>query len=134
MKKLTTLIITLMSLMVSVSLVAQMTVSGTVTDNESIPLIGVNILIKGQTTGTVSDIDGNYTLTANDGDVIVFSYTGYSSQEITIGNLTTIDIVMEEDAAFLDEVVVVGYSTQKKSNLTGAVASASPTRTPPDLP
>jgi TonB-linked SusC/RagA family outer membrane protein len=125
MKKLTTLIITLMSLMVSVSLVAQMTVSGTVTDNESIPLIGVNILIKGQTTGTVSDIDGNYTLTANDGDVIVFSYTGYSSQEITIGNLTTIDIVMEEDAAFLDEVVVVGYSTQKKSNLTGAVASVN---------
>ncbi len=98
------------------------TVSGTVTDGQ-FPLPGVNIIIKGTTTGTTSDFDGNYTLSdVNNEDIIVFSYVGYKSQEITIGDRTNIDVVLIEDAAALDEVVIVGYGTSNKRELTGAVS------------
>ena len=120
LKKLITLVL---SVVLVNSVIGQVTISGTITDNSLEPLIGVNILIKGSNTGTISDFDGTYELTANSGDVLIYSYTGFSSQEIIVGNATTIDITLEEDAALLDEVVVVGYSTQKKANLTGAVAT-----------
>nr|HPR00735.1 TonB-dependent receptor [Saprospiraceae bacterium] len=86
------------------------------------PLIGVNILIKGTSNGTTSDLDGNYSLTANMGDVLVFSYTGFDSQEITVGTSSTIDVVLEEGKA-LEEVVVVAYGVQKKVTVTGAVVA-----------
>ncbi len=98
------------------------TVSGTVTDG-GFPLPGVNIILKGTTNGTTSDFDGNYTLSdVSNEDVIVFSYVGYKSQEITIGDRTSIDVVLIEDAAALDEVVIVGYGTSNKRELTGAVS------------
>ncbi len=103
----------------------QVSVSGNITDTESRePLIGVNIVIKGTSTGTVTDFDGNYTLEVPDGNsILVYTYTGYADQEITVGNQSVIDLRMEEGSALLDEVVVVGYTTRKKGELTGSVST-----------
>ncbi len=99
-------------------------VSGVVTDTDGEALIGVSILVKGTSNGTVSDFDGSYSLNVPDGsNVLVFSYTGYKTTEITVDGRSTIDVIMNNDAALLDEVVVVGYGVVKKSNLTGSVAS-----------
>ncbi len=102
---------------------SQVTVTGKVTDTGGESLIGVNILIKGTSTGTITDFDGNYSLDANSGDVLSFSYTGYAEQDVTIGASTVIDIIMEEGINALDEVVVTGYATQRKATLTGSVAA-----------
>jgi len=100
----------------------QRTITGTVTDQDgNEPLIGVNILIQGTTTGTVTDFDGVYSIDANTGDVLVFSYTGYSEQSVTVDAQTVMDLVMSA-GSLLDEVVVVGYGSQKKATVTGAVA------------
>ncbi|MEM9525081.1 MAG: SusC/RagA family TonB-linked outer membrane protein, partial [Bacteroidota bacterium] len=99
------------------------TVSGTITDQDEFPLIGVNILIKGTSSGTVTDFDGKYELTVPGPEsVLIFSYTGYKSQEVTVGNQETIDLVLAGDAEVLEEVVVVGYGVVRKSDLTGSVA------------
>ena len=98
------------------------TISGTIVDDANVPIPGVNVVISGTTTGTATDFDGLYTINANSGDVLQFSYIGYVTQSITVGDQETINVVMTEDAALLDEVVVVGYGTRKKSHLTGAVA------------
>ncbi len=98
-------------------------ISGTVSDTDGEPLIGVNILIKGTSTGTITDFNGSYEMTAPAEATLVFSYTGYTDQEIVVGNQTTIDVVLATDTEILDEVVVVGYGVQKKSDLTGSVAS-----------
>ncbi|MEM9260561.1 MAG: SusC/RagA family TonB-linked outer membrane protein, partial [Bacteroidota bacterium] len=99
------------------------TVSGTITDEDEFPLIGVNILIKGTSSGTVTDFDGKYELTVPGPEtVLIFSYTGYKSQEVTVGNQETIDLVLAGDAEVLEEVVVVGYGVVRKSDLTGSVA------------
>src|SRR5690606_13330803 len=101
------------------------TVSGTVTslaDGQSLP--GVTVVVKGTNTGSVTDIDGKYTIEVpNATDVLVFSSIGYLAQEVPVNNRSLINIIMEEDIANLEEVVVVGYGTQRKSDLTGAVAS-----------
>lgn len=117
----------LCSVLMLFSVVAWSQVSGTVTDAESgETLIGANILIKGTSTGTVTDFDGNYTLDGvNVGDVLVFSYTGYAEQSIPYdGSNNTIDIVMSAGQE-LDEVVVIGYGTAKKSDVTGALVSVN---------
>jgi len=99
-------------------------VKGVVKDSDGIPLIGVNILVKGTSSGTVSDVDGSYSLNVPDGsNILVFSYTGYKTLEINVDGRTTIDIVMKSDAELLDEIVVIGYGTVRKSDLTGSVAS-----------
>ncbi|MGJ8738488.1 SusC/RagA family TonB-linked outer membrane protein [Zobellia laminariae] len=103
----------------------QQQITGAVLDNVGIPLAGVNVLIEGSTTGTQTDFDGNYTIAASSGDVLVFSYIGMKTQSIAVGASSSIDVTMEEDAASLDEVVVIGYGSQKKSDLTGAVGSVS---------
>ncbi len=101
-------------------------VTGTVTNMENEPLIGVNIIVKGTTTGTVTDLDGKYTINAADGDqTLVFSYLGYKPQEVDIAQKSTIDVIMEVDAASLDEVVVVGYGSQNKRELTSAISTIS---------
>ena len=98
------------------------TVKGTVTDQQNEPLIGVTVMIDGQTAGgTVTDFDGNYSLKAASNATLKFSYIGYQDQKIAIAGKTTINVTMKEDAALLEEVVVVGYGTQKKESLTGAV-------------
>ena len=103
---------------------AQLKVSGTITDKSNEPLIGVNITVKGTQTGTISDFDGKYTLQVSDSkSILVFSYIGYKTLERVVGSSTQIKVVLEEDARAIDEVVVVAYGTQKKSHLTGAVSS-----------
>lgn len=97
-------------------------VTGTVTSAEDgEPLIGVTILIKGTNTGSSTDVDGNYAITAQMGQTLIFSYVGYTSREIKVDN-SRIDVAMLENDAVLDEVVVVGYGTQKKKLLTGATS------------
>lgn len=98
------------------------TITGKVTSVSGEPLIGVNVVIKNTATGTVTDIDGSYSVTATAEDVLVFSYTGYSQTEITVGSQSQIDVTLEEATEILDEVVVVGYGTQRKEDLTGAVS------------
>jgi len=99
------------------------TINGVVTSSDDgQPLIGVNVLIKGTSTGTVTDLDGAYSIQANESDVLVFSYTGYKEVEITVGSQTVINLEMGEDISQLNEVVVVGYGTRKKSHNTGAIA------------
>ncbi|MDF9797775.1 TonB-linked SusC/RagA family outer membrane protein [Catalinimonas alkaloidigena] len=102
------------------------TISGQVTDGESgEPLPGVNVLAKGTTTGTVTGVDGNYRLTvADDITTLVFSSIGYMSQEVEINGRSTIDINMSPDIQSLEEIVVVGYGTQKAKDVTGAIARA----------
>ncbi len=103
----------------------QKTISGKVTSGEDEPLIGVNVLIKRTLTGTVTDFDGNYEVEASPSDTLVFSYTGFESREIVVGNRSTLDVVLDARAELLNEVVVVGYGTAKRSDLTGSVASLS---------
>lgn len=102
-------------------------VSGIVQDEQSKqPLIGVSVNVKGTTTGTVTDLDGKYALEAPAEGTLVFSYVGMETTEIPVGGRTTIDLNMLEDAVGLSEVVVVGYGTQKKANLSGAVDQITP--------
>jgi len=101
---------------------AQNSVTGTVTEQStSLPLPGVNIIIQGTSSGAATDFDGNYLINVNTGDVLVFSYVGYVTQDITYNGQTTIDIQMVEDAAQLDEVIVIGYGTTTKKDATGSV-------------
>ncbi|NHF60660.1 SusC/RagA family TonB-linked outer membrane protein [Flavobacteriaceae bacterium TP-CH-4] len=98
-------------------------VSGTVSDASG-PLPGASVVVKGTTNGTQTDFDGNYTISGLDEDaVLVFSYIGYSTQEVPVAGQTTIDVVMQEDAQALDEVVIVGYGSQAKKEITTAVVS-----------
>ena len=102
----------------------EIVVSGTVTDenNESLP--GANVIVKGTTTGAITDVNGAYEITVqNSGDVLIFSYIGYTSSEVTVGNQTTINVSLEPDIASLEEVVVTGYGEVKKKNVTGAIVS-----------
>ncbi len=102
----------------------QRVVSGKITDSAGQPLPGVSIVIKGTTQGTVTDANGNYTLSNLPADAtLVFSFVGMRTQEVFVGNRTSIDVLMEEEAIGIDEVVAIGYGTQKKINLTGAVTS-----------
>ncbi len=98
------------------------TIKGVVTEEGGLPLPGVTILIKGTTSGAATDFDGNYELTANTGDVIVFSFIGYTTKEVTVGNNSTINVSLSESLSQLEEVIVVGYGTQRKKEVTGAVA------------
>lgn len=98
------------------------TVKGTITDNYG-AVIGASVVVKGTTNGTVTDMEGNFVLTVNKGDCLVISYVGYKNQEIIIKDAQPLSIKLAEDTEALDEVVVVGYGTQKKANLTGSVAS-----------
>lgn len=99
------------------------TISGTVSD-ETGPLPGANVLVKGTTIGTQTDFDGNYTLLDVGSDVtLVFSYIGYKTAEVAVNDQTTLDITLEEDASKLDEVIVTGYGTQTRGEITGSIAS-----------
>ncbi len=106
---------------------AQTNVSGTVSDENGQPVPGVNVVEKGTATGTSTDADGRYRLTVSSGNaVLTFSFVGYVSQEVVLGSRTQIDIQLLPDTRQLGEVVVVGYGTQQKRDVTGSVASVSP--------
>ncbi len=103
-------------------MIGQSTVNGTVTEQStSQPLPGVNVIIKGTSQGTATDFDGIYQITINNGDIIVFSYVGFVSQEITFNGQSTIDVQLIEDASQLDEIVLIGYGSTTKQDATGAV-------------
>ncbi|ADY35481.1 TonB-dependent receptor plug [Phocaeicola salanitronis DSM 18170] len=98
-----------------------LTVSGVVTSAaDQLPLIGVSVQVKGTSNGAITDLDGNYTVTVQPGQTLVFSYIGFVTQEVEITNQRTLNIVMNEDSETLEEVVVVGYGVQKKKLVTGA--------------
>ncbi len=99
------------------------TITGRVTDESGVGLPGVSIYIKGTQRGTITDLEGNYTLEVTSGDIIVFSYVGFNTQEVEIANQTSINIEMVEMRIGVDEVVVIGYGTVRKSDLTGSVSS-----------
>src|SRR5690554_1426096 len=102
----------------------QRSVSGKVTDSGGQPLPGVTVVVKGTTQGTVTNADGNYSLTNISEDAtLVFSFVGMRTQEVVVGNQTSINVTMEQETIGLEEVVAVGYGTQKKINLTGSVTS-----------
>jgi len=98
-------------------------IRGTVKDVTGEPIPGATILIEGKGTGTATDIDGNFTIEANQGDVLVISFIGYQVKKVSIGTQTTINVVLDEDMSSLEEVIVVGYGTQEKRNITGAISS-----------
>jgi TonB-linked SusC/RagA family outer membrane protein len=124
MKKI--LLSSLILIVFSIATFAQEILKGTVSTVDKEPLSGVSIVVKGTTVGTVSDIDGNFSLNVKPNDVLVVSYLGFKTQEFTIDNRTTVNIVMDEDAALLDEIVVVGYGTTTKKNLTTAISTVKP--------
>ena len=102
------------------------TVSGNVVDETGLPVIGVNVKVKGTTNGAITDLDGNFTLKGVPQDaVLVVSYVGYKEQEIKVGAQSQLSITLQEDTELIDEVVVVGYASQKKVNLTGSVSSVN---------
>jgi TonB-linked SusC/RagA family outer membrane protein len=100
----------------------QATITGTVFDSDAQPLPGVNVLVKGSSNGTTTDANGKFSLAADPANtVLVFSFIGYTTQEVTVGGRSVVDITLEADTRTLNEVVVVGYGTQKKSDVTGSV-------------
>lgn len=105
-------------------------ITGTVVDAANEPVIGANVVVKGTTNGVITDIDGNFDLQVSDNAVLQVSFIGYVSQEIKVTQKTTYKIQLQEDAKTLEEVVVVGYGTMKKKDLTGAVASVKMDDTP----
>ncbi len=120
-------LLTILAMMLLVPLAAwsQRTVTGTVTDDNGQPLVGATVLVQGTSTGTVSDIDGTFSIDVpDDNSVLVVSYTGYETQTIPVGGQSTIDVTMTEGVA-LSEVVVTGYSTESKRQTTGAVSTVA---------
>ena len=101
----------------------QIQVKGTVVDDTILPMMGVSIMQKGAAgVVTISDMDGNFSLEVKDENaVLTFSYIGFATQEVKVGKQKTLQIVLKEDGALLDEVVAIGYATVKKSDLTGSV-------------
>ncbi len=116
-----TLCLLLLMLMLPVATFAQkVTVKGTVSAADG-PIIGATVKVKGAQGGVVTDIDGNYSISVSTGQTLTFSYIGYDTKEVRVGSQTTIDVLLEEDNASIGEVVVVGYGTMRKVDLTGAV-------------
>lgn len=118
-----TLVIALLVGFTQISL-AQLKLNGNVTDTYGYPLPGVNVIVKGTSNGTVTDFDGNYTITVSENTNLVFSYIGFTEQEVLVSkDQTTLNVALKEDVIGLEEVVTIGYGATKKSDLTGAVAS-----------
>ena len=116
--------ITFLFILYSNSILAQqISVTGTVIGTDDEPIIGVSILVKGTTQGVITDLNGNYTINTNSDATLVFSYVGCITQEVAIAGRKKINITLVEDSKALDEVVVIGYGTMRKKDLSGAVSS-----------
>ena len=122
------LIVCTFSFLISFFTYSQNSISGTVKDGNNISLPGVNIIIKGTNIGVVSDFDGNFSINASSTDTLLFSYVGYLSQEVQVGANTIFDVTMIYDASKLNEVVVTGYGSQRRSDVTGSISSISKER------
>lgn len=118
-------LISLLFLVCCIPLYAQktMSVSGSVCDDNNSPLIGATVMVKGTTNGTIVDVNGKYSLSVKEGDVLQAIFTGFLSEEVTVGKEPKINFILHEDRTLLDEVVVIGYGAAKKSDLTGSVTS-----------
>lgn len=106
------------------------TVKGIVVDDAGIPIIGANIMVRGTTNGTITDMDGNFSLTVEENAVLEVSYIGYVNYELRVGSQDTYSIVLKEDSQSLDEVVVIGYGTTKRKDFTGSVSSVKMENSP----
>jgi TonB-linked SusC/RagA family outer membrane protein len=106
-------------------IVANVTISGTVVDSNGVPIPGVTVFVPGTNAGTATDIDGKYSIVVPEGSSLVFSFIGFETQTVIVGNQTTINISLQQSAQALDEVIVLGYGTAKKSELTNAVVQSS---------
>lgn len=102
----------------------QITVKGIVKDTTGEPVIGANVVVKGTTTGTITDFDGNFQLSAKQGDIIVVSFIGYQPKELPA--TTQMNVILKDDTEILDEVVVIGYGQVKKNDMTGSVMAIKP--------
>ncbi len=116
-------ILSILFLLFSGLFYAQTTVSGNITDNEGVPIPGVAVVIQGTSQGTTTDFDGNYSIAVEPNQTLVFSSIGFSSQNVQVGNQSTINIVMETSAELLDEIIVTGYGTETKRESTGAIST-----------
>jgi len=103
--------------------IAQSTVSGQIVDNTGLPILGANIIEKNTTNGTVSDFDGNYTLTVGDNAILIFSYLGFETMEVTVGNRNTLDVTLQPDNEQLDEVIVIGYGAIERDKISTSIVS-----------
>ena len=99
------------------------TITGVVKDANGEPVIGANVVEKGTTNGTITDVDGKFTLSVAPGATLAVSYIGYTTSEVAVGNQSSLELTLQEDTEMLDEVVVVGYGTMKKKDLTGAMSA-----------
>ena len=115
----------ILALVVQLTFAQQKTITGTVTDDTGLPLPGANVIVKGTSSGTQSDFDGNFTVSANVGQTLVFSYVGFVAKEVKVGAQNKIDVSLLPDASALEEVVVTGYSTRNQTVQTSAVVSIS---------
>lgn len=118
-------LVTLLVLILSVNLYAQKALKGTVVDEADMPLIGATVAVEGTSGGTITDIDGNFSIKVKKGAVIKFSYVGYKDRKMTYHGQNNVTVKLEPDAKVIDEVVVVGYSSMKKTDLTGSIASVA---------
>lgn len=100
-------------------------ITGKVVDQDGVPIPGATVIVEGTSTGAATDIEGNFSIEASEGSVLLFSFIGYQSQRVTVGNQTTLTVTLTEDQSSLDEVLVVGYGTQKKVNVIGSVSQIS---------
>ena len=116
-------VLTCLLLSTSVAMAQTKTVTGTVTDSFNEPLIGASILVKGTSTGAVTDMDGKYSISVTPNDVLVFSYVGYEKQEIKVGQQTVINVTLKDDSQMLAETVIIGYGSAKKRDLTGSITN-----------
>ncbi|WP_282017422.1 SusC/RagA family TonB-linked outer membrane protein [Salegentibacter mishustinae] len=121
-RKLRSTLTLLLVLIAHISFAQQKTISGNVSDQDGLPLPGVNVLLKGTSTGTQTDFDGNYSIQAAQGDVLVFSFIGLETKEYTVGAVNTINVTLGDDSASLDEVVVVAYGTTSQEAFTGSAS------------
>ncbi|MGS2737812.1 carboxypeptidase-like regulatory domain-containing protein [Sinomicrobium sp. M5D2P17] len=112
----------LLAFIVQLSFAQEKTITGNVTDGQGMSLPGANIVVKGTSTGTQTDFDGNYSITVGVGQVLQFTYVGMATAERTVGTSATIDLRMEEDAQALEEVIVVAYGEQSERAIVGSVA------------
>ncbi|APU67687.1 MAG: TonB-dependent receptor [Christiangramia sp.] len=120
-KKLLGILTLFMVLVVQIAFAQEKTVTGTVLDDEGLPLPGVNVIEKGTNNGAQTDFDGNYSISVGEGSTLVFSYVGFSPKEVVVGSANSYNVTLETDSGALDEVVVMGYVSKKREDLTGSV-------------
>lgn len=121
--KLFSIVLLLMFFVVGTAFAQNVNITGTVTDEGGDPLIGVTILVKGTTSGALTDLDGKYSISANSGDVLIFSYTGQKTEERTVGNATVMNVTLAEETSLLGEVVVIAYGEQSRKKLVQSVST-----------